>query len=50
VPVSQGQVNVDVDWTTTPDVVAGRVVTGLAIALLLGLGVLEKRFARQGAC
>ena len=49
VPVSQGQVNVDVDWTTTPDVVAGRVVTGLAIALLLGLGVLEKRFARQGA-
>jgi hypothetical protein len=49
VPVSQGQVNVDVDWTTTPDVVAGRVVTGLAVALLLGLGVLEKRYARQGA-
>ena len=35
VPVPQGPVSVTVDWTTTPDVVAGRWVSGLA---LLGLG------------
>jgi len=44
VPVPQGAVSVAVDWTTTPDVVAGRWVSGLALLGLVGLGVVERRF------
>ncbi len=43
VPVPQGPVDLRVDWTTTPDVVAGRCLSGLALALLAGLGLLERR-------
>jgi len=43
VPVPQGPVEVAVDWSTTPDVVAGRSVSGLALVLLLGLGLLERK-------
>ena len=49
VPVSKGRANIAVDWMTTPDVIAGRIVTGFAVLLLVGLGLLEKRYARQGA-
>lgn len=45
VPVPQGSVNLAVDWSTTPDVVVGRSVSGLALALLLGLGLLERKLS-----
>ena len=43
VPVPQGPVNLAVDWSTTTDAVAGRWVSGLAVALLLGLGLWERK-------
>lgn len=43
VPVPQGPVEVTADWTTTPDVVAGRAVTAIAIALLASLWFWERR-------
>jgi hypothetical protein len=46
VAVPQGPVNLAVDWTTTPDVIAGRCVTGLALVLLTLLGFIERRFVR----
>ena len=46
VPVPQGQVTVTADWTSTPDVVAGRCLTALALLLLAALALFErKRFA-----
>jgi hypothetical protein len=42
VPVPQGNVNLAVDWTTTPDVVAGRWVTAFGLLLAVGLGLLER--------
>ena len=46
VPVPQGEVNLAVDWITTPDVVAGRWLTGLAVLLITGLCLLERRLWR----
>ena len=46
VPVPQGPVDLAVDWTTTPDVVAGRCVSGLALLLLVTLGFLERKLSR----
>jgi hypothetical protein len=43
VPVPQGAVALSVDWTTTPDVVAGRCASGLALFLLIALGFLERK-------
>ncbi len=43
VPVPQGAVDLAVDWTTTPDGFAGRWVSSLALALLLGLGFWERK-------
>jgi len=43
VPVPQGVVHVTVDWTATPDVIAGRCVSGLAVLALMALGVAERR-------
>lgn len=43
IPVPQGRVEVAVDWTTTPDVVAGRCVSAVALLLLIALGVLERK-------
>ena len=34
VPVPQGPANLTIDWTTTPDVIAGRGVTAAAVVLL----------------
>jgi len=45
VPVPQGAVVLAVDWTTTPDVVAGRCVSVLAFFLLIGIGLLERKKA-----
>ena len=46
VPVQQGPVEVTAEWITTGDVVAGRWVSGLAVLLLLALGLLERRLSR----
>jgi len=43
VPVAQGQVNLTVDWTATPDAIAGRWLSGLAVLLLTGLWLLERK-------
>jgi hypothetical protein len=46
VPVPQGPVELTVDWTTTPDVVAGRWISALAVLLLTALCLLERRINR----
>ncbi len=45
VPVPQGPVDLTADWITTGDVIAGRCVSGLAVLLLLALGLLERRLS-----
>ncbi len=47
VDVPQGAVDVRADWTTTPDVRAGRWISVAALALLLGLGGFEHHGRRQ---
>jgi hypothetical protein len=46
VPVPQGTVNLTVDWTTTPDVIAGRWISALALLLLIVLWYLERKINR----
>jgi hypothetical protein len=46
VPVPQGPINLAVDWTTTPDVIAGRWLSALAALLLAGLWLLERKLSR----
>jgi hypothetical protein len=43
VPVSQGAVSLTVDWTTTPDVIAGRCVSAAALLGLFVLFVVERK-------
>jgi hypothetical protein len=43
VPVWPGSIVLTVDWTTTPDVVAGRVLSALAVLLFTGLCLLERK-------
>jgi hypothetical protein len=43
VPVPKGNVLVSVEWTTTGDVVAARCVSGLALLLVIGLFLLERK-------
>jgi hypothetical protein len=43
VPVPQGDVDLTVDWTTTPDVIAGRWISGISLLLLMALWLLELR-------
>jgi hypothetical protein len=43
VPVPQGEVDLAVDWATTPDVLAGRWLSVLAVLLLAALWLLERR-------
>jgi hypothetical protein len=45
VPVPQGPVDLTVEWTTTPDVIAGRCVSLLALLGLIFVGLLERRFS-----
>jgi hypothetical protein len=46
VPVSHGPVEVSLDWVTTPDVVAGRSVSVLALLALIALGLIERKLRR----
>ena len=46
IPVPQGPVEVTVDWTTTPDVLAGRWLSALALLLLTALWLLERKLGR----
>ena len=46
VPISQGQTMVAVDWTTTPDVWLGRVLSALALALLTAIWLVERKLFR----
>jgi hypothetical protein len=46
VPVPQGAVALSVNWTTTPDAVAGRWISALALLLLIGLGFIERTRTR----
>jgi hypothetical protein len=46
VPVSQGPVELAVDWTTPPDVIAGRWLSALAVILFAGLWFLERKQSR----
>jgi hypothetical protein len=43
VPVQQGRVQLDVDWTTTPDVIAGRCMSALAVLAITGLGAYRRK-------
>jgi hypothetical protein len=43
VPVPSGRVDLAVDWTTTPDVLIGRLISGLALVLVTGLWLVEYR-------
>ena len=43
VPVPRGSVDLSVDWTTTPDVLAGRWLSLLAVLLLTALCLLERK-------
>ena len=45
-PVAAGPVQAIVEWRTTPDVLAGRYLSGLALLGLLWLGLTERRLAR----
>ncbi len=46
VPVWPGRVALTVDWTTTPDVTAGRWLCVLAVLLLIVLWLLERKLCR----
>ena len=46
VPIAQGPTMVIVDWTTTPDVWAGRGLSALALLLLAWLWALQRRWSR----
>jgi hypothetical protein len=43
IAVPQGPVHLSVDWTTTPDVIAGRCIAALAVLLLTAVCLLERR-------
>lgn len=43
VPVPEGPVDLTVDWTTTPDVIAGRFLSCLSLIALAGLYLVERR-------
>jgi hypothetical protein len=46
VPVPPGNVQVSIDWTTTSDVVAGRCVSAVALLLVAGLYLFERKLSR----
>jgi hypothetical protein len=43
VPVPQGPIDLNADWTTTPDVRAGRWISALILLLLTALFLCERR-------
>ena len=46
IPVPQGPVALTVDWTATPDAIAGRWLSALGVLLLTALWWLERKLAR----
>jgi hypothetical protein len=44
VPVPQGPINLTADWTTTPDVRAGRWLSVLAVLLVTVIWLVERRY------
>jgi hypothetical protein len=48
VPVPKGPVDLTADWTVTPDVIAGRWLSGLALLLIAALWWLERRLQSPG--
>ena len=46
VPVPSGPMSLTIDWTITPDVLAGRWLCGISVLLLMGLWLYELRRAR----
>ena len=48
VPVPQGPVNISVDWTTTPDIILARWLSGLSVLALTGLCLMERRLSALG--
>lgn len=46
VPVQQGPVEVTADWSATPDILRGRGLSGLGLALMAGVFILERRVLR----
>jgi hypothetical protein len=46
VPVEQGPVEITADWSATPDILRGRGLSGLGLALLAGVFILERRVLR----
>jgi hypothetical protein len=47
VPVWPGTIILAVDWTTTPDVIAGRWLSALAVLLLTALWLLERKLRKS---
>jgi len=45
VPVPRGSLNMTLDWITTPDVIAGRWLSALAVLLATGLCFLERKLS-----
>ena len=48
VPVSQGPIDLTADWTTTPDVRAGRAISWIALSLLTALTLVERKLRPTG--
>ena len=46
IPLPEGPARLTVDWTTTPDGIAGRWLSALSVLLLAAVWLLERRFAR----
>ena len=46
VPIPRGNVQVSIDWTTTGDVVAGRLVSGVALLMVAALYLFERKLSR----
>lgn len=46
VPVAKGHVDVRINWTETPDVIAGRWISAIALGVVTGLCLLERRLSR----
>jgi len=43
VPVGQGPAEIDADWTTSPDVLAGRWLSAIVLLLIMALWFIERR-------
>ena len=46
IPLPEGPVRLSVDWTTTPDVIAGRWLSALSVLLLTAVWLLERKLVR----